>query len=330
MSAPSSIEIGERSPNIVLTIIISCYNTRDIVADCLRSIYQSPPSETFEIILVDDASKDGTTEMVRSEFPDVRVLRGEVNRNYAPSNNWAFDEAQGRYVLLLNNDTLVLPKALDDMIAFLRQHPEAGMVGCKLLNADGTLQPSAKALPSASAAIAGSRSFLAKLFPNNRFTSRHLLHIGQDLTQPIVAGYVSGAASMMPRTVMEKVGHLDPSLFYHVDADYCKRIAEAGYKCYYLPTAAIIHLNHKGGTAATLAVRFRQLFLFEIYNYRYFRKHLESSSTNSMRILVVAGLSFHFLVSAFAQICVELAELVRSMLQSSKQIDTQTSREQKH
>jgi GT2 family glycosyltransferase len=321
--------IGCSAPDagIVLTIIISCYNTRDLVADCLRSIYQNPPSEAFEIILVDDASKDGTSAMVRSEFPEVRLLRNEVNQHYARSNNSAFDHAHGRYVLLLNNDTLVLPKALDEMIAFLRDHPEAGMVGCKLLNEDGTIQWSVKSLPNAGAAIAGARSFAAKLFPNNPLTRQHLLHIGRDMTRPFVAGYVSGAASMMPRAVMKDVGYLDSSLFYHVDADHCKRITEAGYKCYYLPTATIIHLNHKGGTMATLPVRFRQLMLFEIHSYRYYRKHLRTSPRSPMQVVVAAGLSLHFLIFVFAQICAELAAVARSASQPKRPMGARTSGE---
>ena len=178
--------VGDRAPDaeIVLSILISCYNTRDLVADCLQSIYQNPASEPYEIVLVDDASSDGTSEMVRSAFPEVRLFRSEINRHYAHSNNWALDQARGRYVLLLNNDTLVLPRALDDMIDFLREHPDAGAVGCKLLNEDGTIQWSVKSLPNPAAAIFGARSILAKWFPNNRFSRQHLLHIGRDMTQP--------------------------------------------------------------------------------------------------------------------------------------------------
>jgi GT2 family glycosyltransferase len=319
--------IGNSAPDveIVLTIIVSCYNTRDLVSDCLRSIYQNPPGEPFEIILVDDSSKDGTSEMVRSEFPEVCLLRNEVNQHYARSNNRAFDHARGRYVLLLNNDTLVLPNALDEMLSFLREHPEAGMVGCKLLNEDGTIQWSVKSLPNAAAAMTGARSFVARLFPNNRFTRQHLLHIGRDMTRPFVAGYVSGAASMMPFTVMKTVGYLDASLFYHVDADHCKRITEAGYKCYYLPTAAIIHLNHRGGTMATLPVRFRQLMLFEIHSYRYYRKHMRTSSWSPMQIVVAAGLSFHFLIFVSAQIFAEFAAVARSTSQPKRPMGARTS-----
>jgi GT2 family glycosyltransferase len=318
MKGPKPVGDGTPGADIVLTIIISCYNTRDLVADCLGSIGRSPPKEPYEIILVDDASSDGTSEMVRSTFPEVRLLRSEMNRHYAHSNNWAFDHARGRYVLLLNNDTLVLPGALDAMIAFLREHPDAGAVGCKLLNEDGTIQWSVKSLPNPAAAIFGARSILAKWFPNNRFTRHHLLHIGRDMTRPFVAGLVSGAASMMPLKVIKEVGYLDERFFYHIDADYCKRIADSGYKCYYLPTAAIVHLNHKGGTMSSLSARFWSLTMFEVWSYRYYRKHIQKSLWSPMQIVVVLGLSFHFLALASAQACAELGRVVRPGLQPKK------------
>jgi N-acetylglucosaminyl-diphospho-decaprenol L-rhamnosyltransferase len=311
MNTLGGVDAREANGRPVLTIIISCYNTRDIVRDCLKSIYEHPPSESYEIILVDDASTDGTSEMARATFPEIRLLRNETNQNYSYSNNRALDEARGRFVLLLNNDTLVPLLALDSMIAFLRDHPEAGVVGCKLLNDDGTIQPSVKSLPSPAAAIFGARSIVSKLFPDNRFTRRHLLHIDRDATQPFVAGFVSGAASMMPLRVVKKVGHLDPQFFYHVDADYCKRIAEAGYKCYYLPTTSIVHLNHKGGTMASLPIRFRSLMKFERDSYRYYRKHMQTSSWSPIQIVVALGLSFHFLALASGQVFAELASAVR-------------------
>src|SRR5271165_3533693 len=152
---------------MTLSIVISCYNTREVLADCLRSIYRSPPSESYEIIVVDDASTDGTGEMVREDFPEVRLLRNEINRHYAFSNNLALKHVRGQYVLLLNNDTIVLPRALDDMIVFLQEHPDAGAVGCRLLNEDGSIQWSVKSLPNPVSALVGSRSFVAKLLPNN-------------------------------------------------------------------------------------------------------------------------------------------------------------------
>jgi GT2 family glycosyltransferase len=304
-------EIGQ--PDIALTIIISCYNTLALTQDCLRSIYENPTKEAYEIILVDDASTDGTSEMVRETFPEVRLLRNDVNRHYTYSNNRGFDHACGTYVLLLNNDTIVLPQALDAMIDFLRKHREAGAVGCKLLNEDGTTQSSVKAPLGPAAAIFGARSLVTELFPNNRFSRRHVLHIGRDMGEPFVAGFISGAASMMPMKVMREVGRLDESFFYHVDADYCKRIGEAGYKCFYLPTAAIIHLNHRGGSMANPSKRLRSLMMFEVYSYRYYRKHFLRSWWDPMAAVVTLGLSLHFLVLACGQACAELVRLARSI-----------------
>ncbi|MBV9286528.1 MAG: glycosyltransferase family 2 protein [Hyphomicrobiales bacterium] len=318
--------IGDKATDvqIVLTIIITCYNTRELVADCLASIYQNPPTKAYEIFLVDDGSIDGTSDMVRAAFPEVRLLRSEVNRHYAHSNNWALDLARGRYVLLLNNDTIVLPRALDDMIVFLQEHPDAGAVGCRLLNEDGSIQWSVKSLPNPVSALVGARSIVSKLFPNNRFTREHLLHIGRDMTQPFVAGYVSSAASMMPLSIMKKVGHLDPLFAYHIDADYCKRISDVGYKNYYLPTATIIHLNHRGGTMASLPVRFRSLMMFEVQSYRYYRKHLLRSRWSPMLVVVAVGLSFHFVALASAQACAELTRGVRSLSQSKSALGAET------
>jgi N-acetylglucosaminyl-diphospho-decaprenol L-rhamnosyltransferase len=316
----NSKPIGGETPGaeIVLSIIIPSYNTRDLVADCLRTIYQNPTHEPYEIILIEDGSSDGTGEMVRSAFPEVRVLRNDTHLHYAYSNNLALDHALGRYVLLLNPDTLVLPGALDAMVTFLREHADAGAVGCKLLNEDGTIQWSVKSLPNPAAAIFGARSILTKWFPNNRFSRQHLLHIGRDMTQPFVAGLVSGAAKMMPRSVIKEVGYLDDQFFYHIDADYCKRIADAGYKCYYLPTAEIIHLNHRGGTMTTLLERFRSLTMFEIGSYRYYRKHIQTRWWSPMQIVVVLGLSFHFLASAPAQVFAELRVIARAAFHAKK------------
>ena len=303
---------GERSAGIGISIIIATYNARRLLADCLASIAENPPSEPYEVIVVDDASADGTSEMVRDRFPAVRLLRNEVNRHYAFSNNRAFEDARGDYLLLLNNDTIVLPQALDRMAAFLRAHPEAGAVGCRLLNEDGSVQWSVKSLPNPGSALFGARSILTRLFPNNPFSRHHLLHLDRDMSVPFAAGYVSSAAVMIPRSVVDRVGPLDRRLSYHVDADYCKRIADAGYKSYYLPTATIIHLDHKGGTMVSLRRRFRSLVEFHIGSYIYYRKHVQKSAWAPMHAVVVLGLLARFVLSVTAQAGAEMAGMARS------------------
>jgi GT2 family glycosyltransferase len=306
---------GGSAAGIMMSVIISSYNTRQLLSDCLRSIYRGAPSEPYEIIVIDDASIDGTSQLVRAKFPDVRLLRNEVNCHYSVSNNRGMKQSRGEYLLLLNSDTIVQPQTLDGMIAFLRMHPEAGAVGCRLLNEDGTIQWSVKSLPNAGAALFGARSILSRMFPNNRFSRKHLLQIGRDVTTPfaVVGGYVSGAAVMLPRRVIDAVGYLDCRLFYHVDADHCKRIADAGFQCWYLPTATVIHLNHKGGTAASMRIRFRQLLRFELHSYIYYRKHIRRSIWDLGQIVVPLGLFAHFLVLSAGQTFAELLGAMRSL-----------------
>ena len=116
---------------------------------------------------------------------------------------------------------------------------------------------------------------------------------------------------MIPRHIVDKVGGLDPRLSYHVDADYCKRIADAGYKSYYLPTAAIIHLDHKGGTMVSLRRRFRSLVEFHVGSYIYYRKHVHKSAWAPMHLVVVLGLLVRFVLSVGAQAGAELASIAR-------------------
>ena len=299
--------------DIILSIILSCYNTRGLLENCLQSIADNPASERYEVIVVDDASSDGTADMVRNRFPDVRLLRNPVNLHYTRSNNRGLDASRGEFLLLLNCDTIVLPNALDQMVEFLRSHPDAGVVGCRLLNADGSVQWSVKSLPNAESAIFGARSVMVRLFPGNRFSRKHLLTLDRDITQPmaIESGYVSGAAAMSPRAVVTAVGTLDEQFVYHVDADHCKRICDAGYRCYYLPSATIIHLNHRGGTLASLPTRFRSLMMFELHSYRYYRKHVRGPARTPMQAVVAFGLSCHFLLLAVGQMVDYLSEARR-------------------
>lgn len=305
---------GEPESAIELSVIISTYNARDVLADCLASIYQNAPTEPYEVIVVDDASNDATSDMVQSRFPEVRLLRNHVNQHYTRSNNLALKSARGKYIHLLNNDTIVLPGAFDRMLGFLREHPEAGAVGSQLLNEDGTIQWSVRALPDLGSALFGGRSIITRLFPNNRYSRRRLLHPNRELTEAFAAGYLSGASKMMPRTVVHKVGELDSAMFYHVDADYCRRIADAGYLCYYLPTATVIHLNHKGGTRVSPRLRFRSLASFHLDCYAYYRKHLQGSAFGPMQVLIAVGLVLRFLTLAVAQLFAELLEFSRSLL----------------
>jgi N-acetylglucosaminyl-diphospho-decaprenol L-rhamnosyltransferase len=319
MTVRKPISSDASEPVITLSVIIATYNARELLRDCLQSIYENPLSEPYEIIVVDDASSDRTSEMVPALFPEVRLLRNDINRHYASSNNRALAQARGQFFCLLNNDTIVLPWALDRMLEFLREHPDAGAVGSKLLNEDGSIQWSVKSLPCLGSALFGSRSIITRIFPNNPYSRKHLLHLNNDMAAPFLCGYVSSASIMMPSKVVQKVGELDRRLSYHVDADYCKRIVDAGYKCYYLPTATVIHLNHRGGTMVSLSRRFRSLVEFHLGSYIFYSKHVQRSAWSPMQLVVVAGLCARFLVSLAAQAAAELVR-PRGITQAAEQV----------
>lgn len=282
---------------MIISIIIANYNARELLRNCLESIYKYPSQFPYEIIVVDDGSKDDSWNMVRENFPQVRLLRNEENLHYARSNNRALELACGRYVYLLNSDTLMRPDALDKMVEFLDTHPRVGAVGNKLLNEDGSIQASVKVLPSLMAGLFGARSIITKMFPNNPFSSKHLLHLSEDMTEPFKAGYVSSASTMIRREVVEQVGGLDPRLSYHVDADYCARIWEAGWDVYYLPDAVVVHLDHRGGTLANPMRRFKSVVEFHYGSFIYYQKHQMKSIWHPMTLVVVLGLSARFVVS---------------------------------
>jgi GT2 family glycosyltransferase len=311
---------GAPDSGIALSIIIVTFEARDVVVDCLESICRNPPHEPYEVMVVDNGSTDGTSDILRSRFPEVRLVRIPINGPYAVANNRALVLARGRYLCLLNNDTIVLPQAFDRMLAFLRKHPEAGAVGSRLLNEDGTTQVSVKSLPTAASALFGARSIITWLFPGNRYSRKQLLHLDCDMVTPFVAGYVSGASCMHPREVVDKVGGLDKRFFYFVDADYCKRVADAGYKCYYLPTATIVHLNHKGGSRASLRERLRRVVDFHLDAYIYYRKHVQQSPWSLMHVVAVGGLFARFLVTLAVQACAEAGGLVGSRLARYKPV----------
>jgi N-acetylglucosaminyl-diphospho-decaprenol L-rhamnosyltransferase len=292
-----------------LSIIIANYNARDRLGDCLASIYEHPPREPFDVFVVDDASSDDSVAMVRARFPEVQLLVNERNVNYGRANNRALVLARGRYIHLLNNDTIILPGALDSLIAFLDANPRAGAVGSRLIDRDGTVQASAKSLPSVGAAFFGRRSPLSHLFPNNRFTRKHLLHLAHDMTRPFTAGLVSGASVMIRRAVVEQIGTLDERFFYHIDADYSRRIWDAGWDVYYLPAASVIHLEHQGGSMSSPRRRFKGIVEFHRGSYMYFRKHDMGSAWHPMHFVVIGGLSARFVISLLLQLGKEAARI---------------------
>ena len=302
--------MSDNNQAIILSIVIANYNGCDMLYDCIKSIYKNPCRYSSEIIVVDDASSDESCDMVKNNFPDVILLRNEVNLHYSRSNNRGIEIARGKYICMLNNDTLILPEAMNIMIDFLEAHPKVGIAGSKLLNEDGSLQPSVKALPSIRTAFFGDRSPLSRWFPNNPWTRKELLHLSNDMNEPFPAGYVSGAFMFIRIETIKDVGPQDERMFFIVDADFCSRSWRKGWEVYYVPCAEIIHLNH--GSASSLKRQLLGVFEFHFGVYCYFRKG-KNSIFHPMLLLIVLGLLVRFLFSFTLQLFQVLVNFLQSL-----------------
>jgi GT2 family glycosyltransferase len=225
-----------------VSIVIVSWNTREVLRDCLRTVYEQTRDVAFEVIVVDNASTDGSAEMIRSAFPQTLPLVNSVNRGFAAANNQGLEAAQGRYVLLLNSDTQVLDGAIDKMVRFADAHPEAAAAACRVLNSDRTWQPTCFLFPSALNLLIAAL-YLNKLFPRSRLWGRERMTWWDGLEARAV-DVVTGCFILVRREAIQQVGVLDESYFmYGEEADWCYRFRKAGWKVLFTPSAQIVHLG---------------------------------------------------------------------------------------
>ena len=228
-----------------LSIVIVNWNTRDLLRDCLNSVSDAIEALSVEVLVVDNASKDNSCTMVREEFPNVRLIESESNLGFAGGNNLALARAAGRYVLLLNTDTLVHGNVLAQAVAWLDRHPDVGVLGPRVLNADGSIQASCSAFPSLRH-LAMQTLGLTKLakWDSYRMT-------GWDRSSERRVEVISGAAMFVRRAAMEEVGLLDENFFFYgEETDWCRRYAKAGWALVFAPIPEITHFGN--GSAAKL------------------------------------------------------------------------------
>ncbi len=225
-----------------VSIIVVNWNTQDNLRDCLRSIYEQAGEIDFEVIVIDNASTDGSVEMVKKDFPQVTLIENSKNRGFAAANNQGIDISQGRYVLLLNSDTVVLDNALAKTVAFANSHPEAAVVGCRVLNPDRTLQPTCFMFPSILNMLLSS-TYLYKLFPKNKFFGRERM-TWWNRNEIREVDVVTGCFMLVRQDTIKKVGSLDEQFFmYGEETDWCYRFKQAGWKVMFTPVCEIIHLG---------------------------------------------------------------------------------------
>ncbi len=257
-----------------LSFVIVSFNGRDHLRRCLTSIYEHTKDIDFEVIIVDNASADGTPEMVVAEYPQTTLVRRSENAGFAYAVNQGITVASGDNFLILNPDAELLSNAALALAEELATRPDVGVLAPKIVDADGALQLSCRAFPAFSTALFNRYSLLTRIFGRNRFSSRYLM-TDFDHTETADVDWASAACWAVPRRAFEKVGPLDDSYFWTIeDVDYCQRVHCAGLRVVYFPDVAVRHLI--GGSSRTLP--YRTVIARHRGMWRYYRSYLRPKS----------------------------------------------------
>jgi len=264
-----------------LSIVIVSWNVCELLRRCLRSILDAGYS--METIVVDNGSTDGSVEMVRAEFPAVRLIANAKNPGFAAANNQGISVARGRHVLILNPDTEVVGDALAKMVTFADEHPDVGVVGPQLLNPDGSVQSSRRRFPTLATAFFESTWF-------QPYAPRRLLERYYVLDQPDGVAqdvdWVKGAALMARREAIERVGPMDEGFFmYSEELEWCRRFRQADWRVVYVPTAQVIHYEGKSSEQVLPARHIH----FQTSKVRYFRQYHGRTAAEVLRLFLLGN-----------------------------------------
>ncbi len=273
-----------------VSVIVVNWNTRDLLRECLASVVAQMGEVALELLVVDNASTDGSAEMVRQEFPQARLWVNAENRGFAAANNQAIAQAQGRYLFLLNSDAYLRPGALQSLRDFLDAHPEAAVVGPKVLNPDGTTQPSCFRFPTAWDVFC-EMAFLSALFPGSPLFNRRGMG-GFDRRTVREVDWVLGAAMAVRREWAERVGGLDEGYFiYAEELDWCRRIRGAGGRIFFFPGAEVVHYGGVSKARARAAILPRAF----ASRFRYYERHHGRTYALAVRGLTALGMGVRLL-----------------------------------
>jgi GT2 family glycosyltransferase len=270
------------------SILIVSFNTRDLLRECVQTVQRESSGVSYEIIVIDNASRDGSADMVEAEFPEARLIRSQINLGFAAANNRGFEIARGRYIVLLNSDAFLCPGTLRLSIDHMNAHPYAGLAAGRLVGRDDSWQPSARMFPSPLNAMLA-MSGLAARYPKSRFFGR-ADRTWADPLDPALVDWVPGAYSIIRRDVLDRVGFFDERFFlYYEEVDLCRRIKTAKNQIWYWPDITAVHLG--GESAKTIKTQEisctgSQLVLWRMRSELiYFRKHHGAKGAWSLMLL---------------------------------------------
>jgi GT2 family glycosyltransferase len=273
-----------------LSVIIVNYNTKELLRKCLESVFRSQTNNKFEVIVSDNGSKDASIEMLNQSFPQIKLIENNANLGFSKGNNVAIKEANGRLILLLNSDTEVRPDTFDLSIKYMDEHADVGILGCKVLLPDGSLdKASRRKFPNPW------NSFL-RLFGLKKFSD---YNIDTPIDQETEVDAVMGAYLLIRKSVIDRIGVLDEEYFmYGEDLDWCWRAKEAGYKVVYYPESSITHFKY----GSSQAVPFRTIRMAHEAMKIFYRKHYAEKYSWPFNQVVYLGINLRMYLVLFVNL----------------------------
>lgn len=298
-----------------LSIIIVSWNVRDLLAECLASIRENATDAlTYEVIVVDSASSDGTVAHLRDSFPWVRVFAQAENVGFTRGNNIGFHAARGRYHLLLNPDTVVLGDALQQMVAYIDSHPDVGIVGPHTLNSDGSTQSTRRRFPTVALAFFES-TWLQPYAPRAMLDRYYVTEAPDDAVLDV--DWVQGSALMARQEVYAALGGLDSGyVMFSEELDWCKRAKDVGWRVVYLGSAQIVHHGGK----STDQVTARKHIHFQESKLRYFRKYHGAAIAQGLRWFLLVNYLWQIMVEGFKALLGSQRPLRQARIQAYQQV----------
>lgn len=253
-----------------ISIIINNYKTRGLLKQCLKGILANPPTVEYEIIVVDNDSRDGTIELVKEKFPSVKLIAAKENLGHQRGNNLGIKNSTGKYVLILNTDIAIINDAIDKMYRFMEGNSRVALLGPRLKNPDGSIQFSCLRFPTILVPIFR-RTFLGKLPLARKQIEKYLMtDFSHDETRPV--DWILGSCHLVRRSAIDRVGMMDERLFmYFGDVAWCKEFSQAGYAVYYFADVDIIHYHRRESAESGI---FSRIFWIHIFDwFRYMKKY---------------------------------------------------------
>jgi GT2 family glycosyltransferase len=301
----TSFQADEIVPDF--SIVLVCWNNKDYLEPCLRSLYEGDLRSKFDIVVVDNGSTDGSQEMLRNKFPQVKIIQNDYNAGLGRASNQGIEATSGRYILLLNNDTLVNGHSLDALVEFLDTQSEAGAVGGRLLNSDGSYQAGDTNFPSLHEEFLIATRIGALFWPNYPDRTHS--------TEPKEADWLGSACLLLRRKALDGIGLLDEEYFIYGDeADLQYRLRKAGWKVYYLPDVTTIHF---GGRSMNRWSRRKMVYRGKML---FFQKHYGPFRTGILRMMLAALSLAKMAVWTIAYIVPRWRERAQKEMRSNKEV----------